>query len=56
MPQTPGETQTVKAPPREDGRMRHGGKMRTWFGNLSIFRILAARYLFLKQEIVFILG
>lgn len=29
--------------------------MRTCFGNLSIFRILVARYLLLKQEIVFIL-
>lgn len=35
--------------------MRHGRKMRTYFRSLSIFRILVARYLLLKQEIVFIL-
>lgn len=56
MPQTPGETQNMKAPGREEGRMRHEIKMGTQVGNLPTFRILAARYLFLKQETAFILG
>lgn len=46
----------MKAPGREEGKVRYRRKMRAWDGKPPIFRMLAVKYLHLRQETRLFLG